>query len=156
MTRTMKSVQFAASSITVVGLVLFAGYLSFGYSQGRGLPGCAPRWQPAGAEANERERMMLYVETVVDQYSSVVGKLPEQFSDLDKVPSFANADRLNGHDFKKNCFIHVRGESYALGCGGFRPSSKTLDDFLSKSGRTPGFYNVSGTEILYIPTPPCS
>lgn len=177
MISTTKRILFVAATVAI-GLVLFASYLSLGHSLrhldvsgftivfGRTVPPattvapsvatCETTWQPTDADRNESERMTLYLETVVGEYQTNFGKLPKQMSDLDKVPSFANADRLNGREFTKSCYIRARAQSYVLGCSGLRPSARELDDFLNKSLRPAGFYKLGGTDILYIPTRNCS
>jgi hypothetical protein len=151
------SLGYSLQHLDLSGLTaMFNRLLPIAKTQAAKVAVCEPRWQPAGMDANERERMMLYMEAIVDEYQSTFGRLPEQINDLDKVPSFQNADRLNGLAFKKNCNMLVRAGSYALGCGSSRPSTKELYAFLSESGHTPGFYNLRTNEILYIPKADCS
>ena len=178
MTKTSKVYLFIAGSFLVAGLSLLAAYVSLGYSLRhmdvsgfvpffrnilplakigpRRPSSCGGTWQPTNTVTNERERMMLYVETMVDQYKATFGELPEDVGDLSKLPTFSNADRLNDSGITKNCYMHVRAESYLLSCDALRPSAKELDDFLNKSERLPGFYRVGSWEVLYIPKPRCA
>lgn len=177
MISTTKRLLCVAATVTI-GLVLFASYVSFGHSllhldvsgfttffSRTAPPGrtvapsvvtCETTWQPTDADRNESDRMALYLETVVGEYQTNFGKLPKQISDLDKVPSFENADRVNGREFTKSCYIRARAQSYVLGCSALRPSVRELDDFLNKSVRPAGFYKLSGKDILYIPNRNCS
>src|SRR5260370_5950594 len=78
-----------------------------------------------------REAMMLYVATIVDLYKTTFGKLPDSIDDLDKLPSFDDADRLNGRKVKKGCSIHVHpAGSYILACGASLPPVKEINSFL--------------------------
>jgi hypothetical protein len=98
-----------------------------------------------------REAMMLYVATIVDLYKTTFGKPPDSIDDLDKLPSFNNADKLNGRQVKKNCSIHVQpAGSYVLACGASLPPAKEIDVFLGKAGHVQRFYVLGGTEILYV------
>jgi hypothetical protein len=104
-----------------------------------------------------REAMMLYVATIVDLYKTTFGKLPDSIDDLDKLPSFDDADRLNGRRVKKGCSIHVHpAGSYILACGASLPPAKEIDAFLGKAGHVQRFYTLGGTETLYVPAAACS
>ena len=103
-----------------------------------------------------REATMLYVATVVDLYTTMFGKLPDNIEDLDRLPSFENADRLNGSRVKKRCSIrsHPSG-SYVLACDAPLPPAKDIQSVLGKNGRVQKFEMVGGTEILYVPGTGC-
>ncbi len=100
---------------------------------------------------------MLYVATIVDFYRTTFGKLPDSIDDLDKLPSFDNADKLNGHQVKKSCSIHVHPNgSCALACGASLPPPEEIDAFLGRAGHVQRFYMLGGTEILYVSAHGCS
>lgn len=71
-----------------------------------------------------KEATMAYVASIVDIYRTPFGKLPGNVADLDKLPTFENADKLNGNEMKRICFIQQMHSSrtYALTCGGKWPS----------------------------------
>jgi len=104
-----------------------------------------------------REAMMLYVATIVDLYKTTFGKLPDSIDDLDKLPSFDNAEKLNGRKAKSSCSISVHPTgSYVLACGDSLPPAKEIDAFLGKTGHVQRFYMLGGTETLYVPGAGCS
>ena len=100
---------------------------------------------------------MLYVATIVDLYKTTFGKLPDSIDDLDKLPSFDNAEKLNGRKAKSSCSISVHPTgSYVLACGDSLPPAKEIDAFLGKTGHVQRFYMLGGTETLYVPGAGCS
>lgn len=104
-----------------------------------------------------REAMMFYVATIVDLYKTTFGKLPDSIDDLDKLPSFENAEKLNGRQVKKSCSIHAHASgSYVLACGASLPPAKEIDAFLAGAGHVQSFYTLGGTETLYVPEAGCS
>ena len=114
-----------------------------------------PDYQSIGDR--RREAMMLYVASIVDLYKTTFGRPPDSIDDLDKLPSFDNADKLNGTQVKKSCSIHVYPTgSYVLACGASLPPAKDIDVFIGKAGHVQRFYMLGGTEILYVPGTGCS
>jgi hypothetical protein len=116
------------------------------------IPPCqsAPDYSPIGDQ--KRERTMLYVATIVDLYKTTFRTLPDSIDDLDKLPSFDNAEKLNSHRIKQSCSIHgYPTGSYVLTCGASLPPANEIDAFLRKAGNVQRFYMVGGTEILYVP-----
>jgi hypothetical protein len=100
--------------------------------------------------------MMLYVATIVDLYKSTFGRPPDSIDDLDKLPSFDNADNLNGRQVKKSCSIHVHPTgSYVLACGASLPPAKEIDVFIRNAGHVERFYMLGRTETLYVPGAGC-
>jgi hypothetical protein len=117
--------------------------------------GSAPDYQHIGDQ--RREAMMLYVATIVDLYKTTFGKPPDSIDDLDKLPNFDNADKLNGRQVKKSCSIRMYPiGSYVLACGASLPPPKEIDAFLGKARRVQGFYMLGAMEALYIPEGGCS
>jgi hypothetical protein len=117
--------------------------------------GSSADFLPAGDR--RREATMLYVATIIDLYKSTFGKMPERIDDLDKLPSFHNADKLNGSDVKKSCSLRLHpGGSYVLGCGAPMPPAKEVDALFRKAEPAQRFYMVGGTETLYVPEKVCS
>ncbi len=104
-----------------------------------------------------REATMLYAATVVDLYKTTFGKLPTRIEDLDKLPDFENADRLNSRRIEKSCTIqaHHTG-SLVLVCGAPLPDAKDIEAIVAKQGHVQAFEIVGGTEILYVPAIACS
>lgn len=103
-----------------------------------------------------REATMLYVPTIVDLYKTTFGKLPDSIGDLDKLPSFDNADKLNGRQVKKRCSIHVDPSgSYVLACGASIPPAKEINALLRKAGPIQRFYPLDRAEALYVPGGAC-
>jgi len=99
---------------------------------------------------------MLYVATVIDLYKTTFGKLPDSIDDLDKLPTFDNADKLNGHQVKTSCSIYAHPTgSYVLACGASLPPAKDIDAFLGKAGHVQRFYMLGETETLYVPGAGC-
>jgi hypothetical protein len=120
------------------------------------VPRCAspPEYPAVGNQ--RREAMMLYVATVIDLYKTTFGKLPESIADLDKLPSFNNADRLNDREIKKSCSIYGQpAGSYVLACGGSSPPAKKVEAISKNAGRVQRFYLLGGIEALYVPADPC-
>lgn len=116
--------------------------------------GTSADFLPAGDR--KREATLLYVSTIVDLYKTTFGKLPDRIDDLDKLPTFANADNLNGREFKKSCSIHALPEgSYILVCGGPMPPAAQIDARVRKGGLAQRFYLLGGTEALYVPAKVC-
>jgi hypothetical protein len=104
----------------------------------------------------KRQATLLYVSTIVDLYKTTFGKLPDKIDDLDKLPTFYHADRLNGREVKKNCAIHVQPDgSYVLVCGGPKPPRKEVAALASKGGPIQRFYLLGSTEALYVPAKAC-
>jgi hypothetical protein len=106
---------------------------------------------------SRREATMVYVAGVVDLYRNTFGKLPENMSDLDKLPTFENADKLNGDEMQKTCFIGQLPSTpaYVLSCGGRLPLTEQLDAALKRAAlKRDGnerFVVVDGSEVLYVP-----
>jgi hypothetical protein len=99
---------------------------------------------------------MLYVATIVDLYKTTFGKLPNSINDLDKLPSFDNADKLNGRQVRKSCSIHADPSgSYILACGASTPPAKEIDALFRKAGRVQRFYPLDRAEALYVPGAAC-
>jgi hypothetical protein len=121
------------------------------------VPRCASSADFLPAGDRKREATMLYVATIIDLYKSTFGKMPETIDDLDKLPSFHNADRLNGSEVKKSCSLRGHpGGSYVLSCGALMPPAKEVDALFRKAEHAQRFYMVSGTETLYVPEKACS
>jgi hypothetical protein len=95
---------------------------------------------------------MVYVAGIVDLYRTTFGKLPENIGDLDELPSFENADRLNDNEMKRTCSIKQMRSSraYVLTCGGKWPSAERLDFTVVKTVDEQ-FEMVDGIEVLYVP-----
>jgi hypothetical protein len=116
--------------------------------------GSPAEYPPTGDR--RREATMLYVATIVDLYKTTFGKLPDSVDDLDKLPSFDNADKLNGRQVKKSCAIDVDPSgSYVLACGASIPPAREIDPLLRKAGRVERFYMLDGAEALYVPAVAC-
>jgi hypothetical protein len=116
--------------------------------------GSPAEYLPIGDQ--RREATMLYVATIVDLYKTTFGKLPDSVDDLDKLPSFDNADKLNGRQVRKTCSIHADPSgSYVLACGASIPPAREIDELLSKAGRAQKFYMLDGAEALYVPAVAC-
>ena len=99
---------------------------------------------------------MLYVATIVDLYKTTFGKPPQSVDDLDKLPSFDNADKLNGRHVKKSCSIHVDASgSYVLACGASTPPAREIDALFRRAGRVQKFYMLDGAEALFVPDVAC-
>jgi len=99
---------------------------------------------------------MLYVATIVDLYKTTFGELPASINDLDRLPSFDNADKLNGNQAKKSCSMRLRSTgSYVLACGAPLPPPTDVDVFLGTAGHAQRFYVLGATEILYVPRAAC-
>ena len=116
--------------------------------------GSPAEYLPTGDQ--RREATMLYVATIIDLYKTTFGKLPDGIDDLEKLPSFDNADKLNGSQVRKSCSIHVDASgSYVLACGASIPPAKVMDDLLRKAGRIQRFYPLDRAEALYVPGAAC-
>ena len=116
--------------------------------------GSPAEYLPTGDQ--RREATMLYVATIIDLYKTTFGKLPDGIDDLEKLPSFDNADKLNGRQVKKSCSIHVDPSgSYVLTCGASIPPTNEIDALLRKAGRIQRFYLLDRAEALYVPAVAC-
>jgi hypothetical protein len=116
------------------------------------LPPCTSAIKrPASGDAGQ-EATMAYVASSIDLYRTTFGKLPENIRELDKLPTFENADNLNGNEMKRTCSIHKMHSSraYALTCGGRWPSADRLDSTLGKTVDEQ-FAIVDGIEVLHVP-----
>ncbi|MFZ0805915.1 MAG: hypothetical protein WAN03_07015, partial [Candidatus Sulfotelmatobacter sp.] len=116
------------------------------------LPPCASTIKRPPAGDARQEATMVYVASIVDLYRTTFGKLPENITDLDKVPVFEKADKLNGNEMKRTCSIQqmLSSRAYALSCGGTRPSAERLDSTLGKTVDEQ-FAIVDGIEVLHVP-----
>jgi hypothetical protein len=104
----------------------------------------------------KQEATMLYVSTIVDLYTTAFGKLPDTIGDLDKLPSFYNADKLNGREVKKSCSLRVHSSgSYVLACGTPMPPATETEMLFRKAEPAQRFYMLGGAEALYVPARPC-
>ena len=116
------------------------------------VPRCeaAVKHSPAGDP--KQEATMVYVAGVVDLYRTTFGKLPENITDLDKLPTFANADKLNGEEMRRTCSLGQvpSNRAYVLACGGKLPSPERLDSALGKTVDE-RFMFVDGIELLHVP-----
>ena len=114
------------------------------------VPSCRSEIKQPSLGDQRREALMLYVVSIIDLYRTTFGRLPDRIEDLEKLPSFVNADALNSHQVKKSCSIHVGSAGpYVLTCGASLPSPITIDTFLAAK-HVQGFQMLAGTEILYI------
>lgn len=98
---------------------------------------------------------MLYVATIIDLYKTTFGRMPERIVDLDKLPSFYDADKLNGSEVQKSCSLRFYSGAYVLGCGAPMPPEKDLEILFRRAEPSQRFYMVTGTETLYVPEKAC-
>ncbi len=121
------------------------------------VPRCASSAEFLPTGDRKREATMLYVATIIDLYKTTFGKMPERIGDLDKLPNFYNADKLNGSEVKESCSLRVHASgSYVLSCGAPLPSAKEVDVLFRRAESAQRFYMVNGTETLYVPEKACS
>jgi hypothetical protein len=121
------------------------------------IPRCEAPVDHAIGGDRRRESIMLYVATIVDLYKTTFGKLPDNIEDLEKLPDFGNADKLNGRQVGRSCSIHAYPTgSYVVACGAPLPPAKDLQAIFAKAGHVQRFQMLNGTEILYVPGGGCS
>jgi hypothetical protein len=123
------------------------------------VPRCPSTAEYTHAGDRKLEATMLYVASIVDFYETTFGRLPNSIADLDKLPTFRNAEQLNGQKVKTNCSIQPMQSigAYVVSCGGKMPSQERLDPFLRGVLREQTFVSLDGTEVLYVPqTKGCS
>jgi hypothetical protein len=116
------------------------------------LPACSSAIKRPAAGDARQEATMAYVAGVVDLYRTTFGKFPDKIGDLDKLPTFENADKLNGNEMKRNCSLQqmLSSHAYVLSCGGKQPSVGRLQSALSTTVDTQ-FAIVDGIEVLHVP-----
>jgi hypothetical protein len=117
------------------------------------VPPCASDIEHGPNGDPRQEATLAYVASIVDLYRTTFGRLPQSVGDLKKLPSFANADKLNGNEMKKSCLIEPMPSNgaYVLACGGKLPSATKLKSVLGKT-TAERFVVLDGAEVLYVPS----
>jgi hypothetical protein len=104
----------------------------------------------------EAEAEMSYVAAMPELYRTRFGRAPSSISDLNKLPEFEHADRLNNRSFSRDCSIYFdQSGSFAVSCGRPRPSRLDVAAFMRTAPSAQNFYMVGKSEILYIPVHMC-
>lgn len=117
--------------------------------------GCLPPVDQTSLGDREGEAEMSYIAGMQDLYRTRIGTPPSSLTDLNKLPEFAQADGLNGHQFEKDCSIYVAPTGYVVNCGPSQLSSADIAAFVGKAPFARKFYVLGRSEILYVPAPRC-
>jgi hypothetical protein len=117
---------------------------------------CIAGADPTSLGDREQEAEMSYVATMPDLYKSRFGVLPSGMTDLNRLPEFDTANRLNNREFENNCSIYFdQSASFAVSCGSSKPPSRDMAAFLRNAPFMRRFYLVGNKEVLYVPAPKC-
>jgi len=117
---------------------------------------CIASADSASLGDREKEAEMSYVATMPDLYKSRFGVPASSVADLNKLPEFESANRLNNREFEKDCTIYFdQNTSFAVTCGSPKPSSAEASTFMRSAPFVRGFYKLGQSEILYVPAPKC-
>jgi hypothetical protein len=117
---------------------------------------CIASSDPGSLGDREKEAEMSYIATMPDLYKSRFGVPPSNIADLNRLPEFETANRLNNREFENDCSIYFdHSASFAVSCGPTKPSSQDLAAFLYNAPFVRRFYRIGNNEVLYVPAPKC-
>jgi hypothetical protein len=117
---------------------------------------CGPPLQFTTPDEPETERTEVYVATVVDEYVRTFARLPDNIQELRRLPAFENADKVNGSQFTRGCYVQAfRDGSYLVGCNDSAAPVKAPDS-PSRVAGVRGFIKAGHGEVLYMPRAGCS